>query len=208
MIVSKSFKTYLRVKRLQRGSYQFRKLMGINSEMLKKEESLINQLFQSLSFTRRDHAIAEKLDIKLSERELEEGIEYPKFRYENTYNKYDYFMQGNTENTSILFKVTNKNIPCWSFLERIFKNTFIYYFLFDISFFLSNKDIDDGYIIFGTEVGTWTDLAKIFVEEEHGSVAMMTKSREKFDKNLANAEKAIDIYCKEINSIKVKMYAK
>lgn len=205
MIVTKHFKRYLRWKRFRRGSYQFRKLMGLDSNMLKKEEMIVNQLFQSLSYTKRDKSIAERLVINLTDEEINLGKTYPKFILEESKNHYKYFMQGSTENIRVHIKIENRKIPHWGKLENILKNSALYYFLFDISFVITDKRTDDSFIIFGTEIGTWSDFAQIFIHERDNEKIMKEKTNKMFRDNLKAAEIAVDTCCKEMSDIKVEV---
>lgn len=205
MIVTKHFKKYLRLKRFRRGSYQFRKLMGLDSSMLKKEEMIVNQLFQSLSYTKRDKSIAERLVINLTEKEIALGKNYPKFVLEESKNHYKYFMQGSTENISVHINIENRKIPYWGKLEKLLRNSMFYYFIFDISFMITDKRTDYSFIIFGTEIGTWNDFAKIFIHERDNEEVMRKKTNKMFRKNLKAAEIAVDTCCKEMQEIKVEI---
>lgn len=205
MIVNKHFKTYLRLKRFFRPSYMFRKCMGVTKELLDKEERIINQLFFSLSYTKRDKGLAERLSLELSEKEIAEGKNYPKFILEKSKNHYKYFVQGNTDNINLYVNIENKKLPCWSMFEKCLRATPFYYFLFNISYTLTDKREEKNFVVFGTEIDYMIEFMKIYNEEEYGTERMCRRSNEVFMRNLKAAEVAVDTLCKEVLEIKEKV---
>lgn len=194
MLNTKQLRNYLKLLRIKRTFFSFRKTMGINLDTFKEEETILADFLSSFSFTESDQNISQKLTIKNNEDD-----KYKKFIYENTDEDFLYFVQGDTKNTSIHIKVENKKIKHWRFFAQLFSNTPFQFLFFDIRLFLTDKRSEQSFILFKMEVSSTLNLMKIYSNQEYGSSIQIEKAREVVKQDLEEARVAVDTFKSEIN---------
>lgn len=185
MILTKEFKQYIKFINNPIFSLPFFERLGWKKEDANKEADIIYDLMKLFTFTSKDCSL--NIKSSLNEKEIKEG-EIKRFSLKMTNNKFQYLFQGNTESSHLSISVDSRNIPFWEFFEKTLRNSFLYYFLFKIDLFVSEKDGD--MLVLGNSVCSVLGINKVY--RQH---APITENNE-------------DVYQKEINNVVKKQLLK
>lgn len=198
MILTKEFQRYIKIVNNPIFSIPFFERLGWNKDDANREAEIVYDFLKQFSFTSKDFFL--NVQSTLNEEELKKG-EVKRFYLKQSNNEFDYRIQGTVASNSLSVTVRNRKIPFWSFFEKKLRNSFLYYFLFDIDFFIFDKK--DDLLILGNSICSVLNINKVYLKHapitEDNESAYQSEINDAVKERLNKTKQVIESIKEELN---------